>query len=508
MNEQASGRTIGDYAGLLRRRWRYLVTIAPAVILLAIFIAYALPVSYQSSGSIILEPSSLPEKMVPTTVTGSSDVVQYAGQQLELIRRRVMTDDTLLEIVQQIDPYPDEKDASARQKASMIARDTSVEPVDPVTFEPAENSTAFMLRYVNSDPKVAQTVTNKLLDLFLTYNRRTRAEQATAALKFLQVQASSLEGDMEGMEKRLAQFKARYGEALPEGQGRNLAGMDRAQREVETADAAVRDAQQREDLLELQLNEISPSLTAAVGDWRAELARLKSELALAQQKYTPEHPDVKRLQRAVADLAAQGGASNAASRGAPDNPDYLRVRSQLNAVRAELSGAQAQAARARRDLAKFSGNIATAPNVEREYLRLQREYDNARDRYQDLQAKIKAAALAENLEGEARGERFSLMKAPNLPSAPASPNRLGIMLIGFLLGAGLAILAAVFVDASDPTVRSSEDLSDILGSSTPIGTVPFIPNAADWRRRKRVWGTVAAAYGLATVVVALQVFLD
>jgi polysaccharide chain length determinant protein (PEP-CTERM system associated) len=472
---------LGDYASLIRRRWHYPGLIIPAGLLAAVFIAYILPVSYRGSATIMQQGASLPTDLVPTTVAKEQDAFLDATQQLELARRRVMTKDSLKEIVRKIDPYPNDKDLDVATKASMISADTDVERVDPITLQASEVSMAFAIRYSNSDPKLAAEVTNQLADLFLTYNRRSRAEQAGEALKFLQAQAQSLEGSMEEMERRLAQFKAKYGDALPEAQARNLAGADRAYRDIEMLDRDVRAAEQQQALLTLQLNETSPSLTAAVSDWRTELAKLRGELATAEQKYTPEHPDVKRLRRAVADLVAQGGATAAAESGKPDNPEYLRIQGQLRATQRELEALRANAARARADRENYERNLAGTPNVEREYVRLAREYENSQHRYQDLQEKIKAAALAQTMESEERGERFTLLQAASTPSTPAAPNRLGIILLGFVLSCGVGLGAAVLMDASDPCVRGVDDLESIMGT-TPFGAVPVILNAAGRRR--------------------------
>jgi len=497
-------RSLGDYTRLVRRRWPYLVTIIPAALLLSILIAYLLPPVYRASGTLMLEPSSLPSKMIPTVVGQlESDNNLDASQQLELLRRRVLTTDSLLEIAQAIDPYPEDGNVDLARKASRIAQDTSVEAVDPVTLEPRDYSTSFSIYYHNSSPQRAGTVAEKVLELFVTFNRRMRAEQAEEAYRFLQAQAKQLENSMDGMETRLAAFKAKYGDALPEAQARNLTGADRAQRDIDIVEREILAAEERESLLQLQFDALSPSLTATVGDWRAELARLRGELSLAEQKYTAEHPDVRRLKRAIADMAAQGAASEAAQTAAPDNPEYLRIRSQLNGVRRELSNLRGSAARVRGSLAEYQRNVTTAPNVEREYMQLAREYENTQNRYQDVQEKIKAASLSQVLESEARGERFTLIRNVSVPRKPYSPNRLGIVLLGLVLGGGIALLIAVMVDASDPTVRGSEDLQDIFAA--PIGAVPVILNRADRRRRKLVWGSVSAAYLVAVSVVAAVV---
>jgi uncharacterized protein involved in exopolysaccharide biosynthesis len=53
--------TLRDYFDVLRRRWIYLVTVLPLSILAAVYLAYTLPPLYRSTGTIMLEPSSIPE---------------------------------------------------------------------------------------------------------------------------------------------------------------------------------------------------------------------------------------------------------------------------------------------------------------------------------------------------------------------------------------------------------------------------------------------------------------
>src|SRR5262245_48274250 len=412
MKEAPQIKTFSDYGGLLRRRWRYPAMILPSGILLAIFLAYTLPVSYESKGAIMEESPSLPSTMVPTTVAGHTDAFLNASEQLELTRRRVMTKEELLSLVKHHDLYPDQPQLSAGDKAALLEQNTTVERVDPVTLEPREVAAAFSISYFNADPKRASAGANALVNLFLTHNRRTRAEQAAEALKFLQAQAFELAKSLAQMESKLADFKGQHGSSLPDAQGRNLVGIDRAQRDAETYDAQIRAGEERESALMLQLSQTAPSLTAAVGDWPTALAQARAELAIAEQKYTPEHPDVKRLRRAVADLVAQGAVTNKAGAANPDNPAYLVIQNQLVGVRRELAASRANAARARTDLSNFERNLATTPSVEREYVELTREYGTEQARYADLQQKIKQAALAQTLESEARGERFTLVRSP------------------------------------------------------------------------------------------------
>lgn len=500
----AAARTLGDYTQLLQRRWKYLVSIISVSMLIAVVLAYTLPVSYRATGTIMLEPQALPQTMVPTTVVQDADLREHATEQLELVRRKVMSKENMLELVKGFDPYPQLKDVDLRGKAAMLASDTVIERVDPITFQPLDKSTAFSIHYNNPQPRLAQEGANKLVDLFLTYNQRTREEQAKEAYRFLSQQAKQLETSMVEMEHQLAQFRAKYGDALPDAQARNLAGIDRSQRDLDSLQSQILLSEQKESMQELQLKEISPSLVAAVSDWRIELAKLRGELAMAEQKYTPEHPDVKRLRRAISDLMAQTANAPKQNGVVADNPDYIRAQSELSATRRELAQLRMRAQRTQASMVGYEQNLTTTPTVEGKYVQLQRDYENAGNMYRDVQTKMKAAALAESLETEARGERFALMRAPGVPHTPDSPNRLGILLLGLTVGLALGVAAAVLVDVSDPTVRSSTDLQDIM-AETPFAAVPLILNRADLKRRRLVWSSVSAAYVVAGILVALLV---
>ena len=172
--------TMRDYLDVLRRRWIVIATLFPAAVSLGIYLAYTLPPLYRSSATIMLEPSSIPEEILRSTVTA------YADQQLDLVRRRVLTTDNLRTLVMELDPYPDRGDLSISGKAQLISEDTLIERVDPITLEPLTESNAFSIHYVNPDPDMARAVTERLADMFLAHNRLTRTEQATATKEYFE----------------------------------------------------------------------------------------------------------------------------------------------------------------------------------------------------------------------------------------------------------------------------------------------------------------------------------
>jgi protein tyrosine kinase modulator len=481
---RATPYTLVDYFDVVKRRWIFLATILPLSILAAVYLAYTLPPLYRSQATILLEPSSIPEDMVRTTVT------TYASEQLELVWRRIFTNENLTNLVETLDPYPDLVDVPANEKARILAADTETERVDPITMEPALESTAFAVSYLNPDPQMARAVTSQLVDMFLDYTRVTRTEQATETHDFLKIRADEARKRLGELDSEIAEFKAEFGDALPDARQRNQQSLDRAERDLDNIELQIVVAQERKRALELQLSQTNPNLFDPAGDWRAELVQAQADLAEARRRYSESHPDVRRLVNVIAQLSARAQESvNATTE--PDNPEYIQLANQLNSVDSELRIHQGNAARLRTQLANFERSLAIAPDVELKYSELTRDYEQARAELRDAQADLSEAALAQVLESQQRGIRYSLIRAPSWPSTPDSPNRIGIILLGIVLGGGLAVGLAALVESSDPTVRSARDLSEITDIK-PLGAVPRLLNGADKRKRMAAWAAATA----------------
>jgi uncharacterized protein involved in exopolysaccharide biosynthesis len=252
------------------------------------------------------------------------------------------------------------------------------------------------------------------------------------------------------------------------------------------------------------LSKVNPTLGSTDGSLHTELATLQGQLADARVRYTPDHPDVKRLQRQIETLSAQAAASGPGAAATANNPEYLSVQSQIGAVQRELAALTANAARARGQIYQYQSGIAAAPAVEREYAEMTRARDTLRAQYQDTQNRLGEASIARNLESEQKGDRFVQIRAPLVPAKPFSPNRLGIILLGFVLGGGLAVGLAALAESTDPTVRSSQDLARITRVPS-IAAVPVMLNREDRRKRLAWWGAYAGGLLAATAVVALVV---
>lgn len=493
MNTASTDTGLSAYIPILRRRGKYVAIIAPLFILLAVYLAFALTPLYQSTATILLEPSSVDQKVVTTTV------ISAANNQIEVVQGRVMTIATLKELIKEFDPYPGAP-LTPGEKAQAILENTSVERVDPVTLKPLTESNAFSLHYRNEDNDRAAEVTSRLAKLFLSYNQKSREEAAQGAAKFLAQQAEDVSRQMKAIDEEIKAFKNAHGDALPEYVQRNEATVDREQHELENLQQQILQSEEKESLLAVQLSQTSPNMITTAGDM-TDLPTVRAQLAEAQQRYTPDHPEVKRLKYALQQLSdeqktvgAGGIVANA------NNPLYMTTASQLSSVRKELQGYRAQAARKTADIDQIEQVLRRTPGVEREYSDIIRRRTSMQNTYQAIQDKLNNAQIAENFETEQGGERFTLIR-PAMPGRlPVYPNRVGLILLGVVFAGLFSGIAVAIAEASDRNVRDVSDLP-VLGDALVLAAIPRISNSRDRRVRRLKVVSWAAAYTAAVLFV-------
>jgi succinoglycan biosynthesis transport protein ExoP len=501
MSHSTASTGMRDYATLLRRRKGYILAIAPPVLLGSIFLAFWLTPRYRATATIMLETSSVTKDVIGSTV------VSYAGQQIEVVQGRVMTPEVLKGVIEKYDPYPQERNLSAVQKAQRVLENTTIEHVDPVTFVPTtEESNAFSLHYDNPDRARAVAIAERLSQLFLTFQQLSRAEAARDAAAFLEQQSETINKEIRSVDEELASFKNAQGDALPDLRDQNQAAMERTEHNLDALQQQILAAEERESQLSVQLSQMSPNIITQTGDL-TDLATVRAKLAEAQQRYTPDHPEVKRLQQALQMLMAQNPGGGAAAGGivaGANNPQYTLLATQLGSSRRELTSLRSQKEREQEKLNNYEMMLRRTPTVERSYTDIIRRRQSLQTEYQQIRDKLQNAQVAQSFEAEQRGERFVMLRAPAVPRSPVYPNRIGFISLGLLLGLGLAAAAVAIAESADMNIRNVGDLP--INEAVPLlATIPIIRNSLDLRQRRRLGATVSLVFGVAVFLVGTVV---
>ena len=358
------------------RHWRRWLggTLAGALVA-TILLAELLPAHYRSAGTILIEQQEMPQELVRSTVTS------YADERVQVISKRVMTTETLLNIIHRYDLYSQERAKTTREALlKKMGKDIglkmiSADVIDPRSGHPTSATIAFEVSFTSTSPDLAVKVANELTTLYLNENLNNRTQLARDASTFLESEGDRLNQRIGELEEQLAKFKDKHQHQLPELAQLNMQMLDHTDEELRGLEGRKSSLQQQRVFLAAQLALLKPNSTvfSETGERIVSSAdRLKmarSQLDSARASYGPDHPDVIRLQRQVTGLekeiaaeAKSGGESAAATsasngdlqrklesaqaalaeavgRYGPEHPDRVRLQHEVQSLQAQLAAA-------------------------------------------------------------------------------------------------------------------------------------------------------------------------
>ena len=531
MNNQAemldieeNTRSIGDYINVIRRRKRVLAITAGTVMAIIILAAFLWPKTYRSQAIILIEQQDIPTDLVQTTITS------YAQQRIEEIKQRIMTIGNIIGIVEEFELYTERElerktrtEIAEEFREAVSIRPISAEVVDPRSGRPTLAIIAFSLSFSGDHPSKVQKVTNEITTLYLDENLKERTEQTKSTSDFLSSEANLLSERLEDLDGKIALFKEQHKGAMPEQNQFNLSIVDRTDLQINDLDFQIKELEKRKIQLEGDLSQVSPTapmmlsngqvvlgeadrlsaLQSQVRQYESvyhgghpTLVRLRREIAsllegvdandkyddvveqLKQERdqlgelkgrYTSGHPQVIKSQRVIDGLEArltQGVEFEAEMK--PDNPAYLVLRTRLDATNEDIRANDQKIKTLRAKVERYEGYLSRSPQIEKEYQKLLRDYQNTYLKYQEIRAKKMSADLAQNLETERKGERFTLIQPPELPIDPISPNRIAMFFIAILLGVAAGLGMTILREAIDTSIFGASEVTLLTGHAPMV----------------------------------------
>lgn len=469
---EAQEMNLGDLKAILsRRRWALLLP-AIAVFLLAVVVALVLPSIYRSSATILIEEQEIPVDLVQTTVSS------YAQQRLQGINQRIMSTSKLLEIIKSLKLYPElQGKENPDEIAAIMRKDIALdfiqaEVVDPKTGRASTATIAFSLTYYGKDPTQTQKVASVLSSLFLEENLKVREKTVREASSFLEDEANNVKNEMAEIDRKIAQYKEEHINELPELLQVNMQSLQNIEMNSDRLSEQMRGLREREGYLQSQLASIPQSQGQMQ---KNRLEELQVRLDNLKTRFSDQYPDVIEVKSEIAKIEKENESKGVAGSSGvmADNPAYINLAAQLASTRSEIASVGKQITANEDKIAHYRKLIEATPRVEEFYRTLISERDNLQHKYSELRQKHMQAQVAQGLEKNQQGERFSLIEPPLLPEKPSKPNRLAIILIGLVLGLGAGVGTAAMLEFSDQSIRTPGALSQ-LTSIPVLVTIPEI----------------------------------
>jgi len=557
---------LNAFTGMLRRGWPHMAVAAAVLLAVALATAILWPPEYRSTATILVEEQEIPQDLVRSTVTSFADQrIQVIGQQvmtranlLQIVdkyhlyekRRRTETNEEILERMRK-DVKVDvvSADVAGGRKAT-IAFTLSYIGEQPEQTQKVANELVTL--YLNENLKIrqqkaqetasflageARRLEESIADIeakLATFKRRNMGQLPELAQLNMQLrekaqtESADLERGLQLMEQRRFFLENQLAQTDPmdksvsEGGQRVPSAAERLRTLRSTYSSLqgvyseshpdmVRMRQQINSLEEeVAINEGGESSARlggikAVAEREKIIERLEAERATLRERYSEDHPDVVSLQRRIASLkAAKTGENDKDDPGQGRNPTYLAIKTQLKVLDSEMTSARNRRKEIEARLAQFEARLVQTPQVEQEYLDLTRERENTLLRYREMRQKQMEAQVAQELEKERKGERFSLIDPPQLPEKPRSPNRPAILFVGAAAALAGGLGVGGIREVLDRSIRSPRQLLRTL-TAPLLSVVPHIETEEERHRRRRrrilLWMCVVAGFVVLLAVV-------
>lgn len=523
---------IGDYFKIIKRRRKYFLAPFGLILSISIVLAVILPPLYRSTATILIEEQEIPPDLVRSTVT------TFADQRIKIISQRIITRPVLTEIIKKYDLYPDARKKNSEERILEKMRDSL--KIDTISADvggrngsQAQATIAFTLSFEDNNPELAQKVANELTSVFLKENIKTRTESAENAMIFLREEAHRLKEKIQQIQSDLATFKEKNLDQLPQISQLNQQELNDINNQLRSIDNQELTLKERKFVVESELAGIDPntsgtnsvpslkdrlktleslypslvasysenhpdvikakreieSIKKEIGSTNDDLKQIndeltnkKSELAGLLEQYSAKHPDVVKLKKQIdqlqQSLVEAKQTEIGESRIEPENPAYINLTVQLKSINAEMDSLDRTRSQLRQKMDDLRKNLREAPVVEKEYTDLLQELDNTNTRYREVSAREMEASIAQQLEVERKGERFTLIDPPQAPLDPISPNRKAIFFLGIMLAISASLGVVVLMEMMNATINSENTIIAILGVA-PLASIPYLENMED-----------------------------
>lgn len=367
-----------------------------------------------------------------------------------------------------------------------------------ITFRVNEGDT-YVLSYLGDSAPEAQQVTAKLTETLIEENMRLRAEQAEIAKGFLDAERKRNEDNLRGKELERARFLAKHPEFAQEQVGGPAPGASiraTTRRGVDAAaapaagDSALTALRREEERLKHQISSPAevparakdPVLVAAKNDAESRLAAAKRDLADKRARFTDQHPDVRAADASVRDATAALARANDALKTSDQMPSEVIEIEPRAALEARLSQVQQDI----RDYQRRHGKEATqTPDepassndaaqrivaVETEWTRLNREVEEARDRFQQLDTRQFMATMTASSLTNGQAAQILVIDPAYLPSKPNGLSTTRFVAAGVAAALGAGMCLALLLGLLDDRLLDRNDLEK-LGLAPVLIEVP------------------------------------
>jgi uncharacterized protein involved in exopolysaccharide biosynthesis len=444
---------VEDYVTILKRRWWIIAIPAIIVPILAFGATYLITPQYVSSSLVLVDQQKVPTDFVKSLATEALDT------RLAYISAKILSRTSILPIIEHYNLYADQH-LSPDARIDLTKKALHIEAVESELAR-SNGLPGFKISFTAADPHTAQQVCAEITSLFTKENVDFRNGQAEDTNSFLQ--------------ERLDDFQRQYFGELPEDEGSNENIMGSLSSRLEAATQTLNTLEANkagaEAYLAQQVQNTPATVAAAKAPeaHEAELEQLQAQETDLLLHYQPDYPDVKEVQRKIANLkvemAKDAAAPPVATPSAPSTPHadsaaVIQLKAQLHGSEVLIAQKQKEQDDLKRQMQSYEGKIQSSPQVAEEYKELTRDYTTDQGLYDKYRQEMNQAQATTDLEHRQEGESFTLLDEANLPLDPIFPKVPVFVSGGLGGGIVLGLLIVALLEYKDTALRTESEIWD------------------------------------------------
>ena len=480
------------YSGLAwHRRW-WGVTAAWIICVIGWMAVASMPNQYEAYARVYIDADA-----VLTPLLRGIAVESSLQDQLDLLQHMLLSRPNLERIIQKTDLQLETPTQTDTEK--MVERlATRIQVI-------AQTRNIFSITYRNPNRQLAADVVQAMLASFIENKAGDNRDEIDRATLFIDGQIATYEKALRAAETRRAEFRKKYIDLLPGDGGTNR--LEQARQQVGTLTGQLADARADRALIARELASTQASYggggggVAAAPEQQVSLRAAEDRLRQLLQVYTPAYPEVITQQHLVDELRRnpEKTVARVGETGRPiANPVYETYRLRLTETDERIGSLTRQIADATAERDKLATIAQGVPELEAQYINMNRDYDVVRRNYDELVSRREGMRISDAAQKKASNIKLVIIDPPSAPQVPVAPNRtllaMAVLVAG--LGAGAGVIAAMLaLDQSFQTVAELRALGMTVIGSISLAVLPM--SAAARIRQISLFG---AAFGLLFVV--------
>jgi len=365
---------------------------------------------------------------------------------------------------------------------------------------------------------------------FIEYYKKFREGFTASTSTFFIDERDRLKEEIALLDKKISEFKEKNVNELPELFQLNYNMTHSLTQKLFDTDQQIQMLASQKRTLESNLITLNPliGMTSSSGERiitpEEKLASLEYQLGLQLSTFSEKHPDVRRTKNEIAKLekiitekkrsAPKETTNNRKSADSSSyfskefegvyNPAYINMVTQLEQISSEIEKLQQEKAQTEIDLREYETRVGKTPLVEQEYVTMKRDLENAQKRYNDLTSQVLTLESSAAMEQREMGGKLTIGQPPSFPLKPVRPNKPLIIAGSFFLGTVLGVLLLLGWDFISQTVRTPQDISNIIPEAPVLSVFPILTA----EKKKRLSPIkLAGPIGLG-ILILIIVFID